>query len=75
MAQFYHKVQDVVDKRKKANKAVSTPPESLVGQLIFRDMYMAAQAALGYSFAQTCEYPNGHEAPVRLRIASVLIET
>jgi cryptochrome len=55
---FYHEVEKVVQKRRKAKKAVSEPPTSLTGQLLFRDMYFAAQAALGYSFGQT--YNNSH---------------
>ncbi|KAF2161709.1 hypothetical protein M409DRAFT_69523 [Zasmidium cellare ATCC 36951] len=55
---FYHKVQDIVDKRKKEKQSVSKMPESLNGQLAFRDMYFSAQAALGWSFAQT--YNNSH---------------
>jgi cryptochrome len=31
----------------------SQPPTSLTGQLLFRDMYFGAQAAMGYSFTQT----------------------
>jgi cryptochrome len=46
---FYWLVQDVVEKYKGA----STPPESLTGQLLFRDMYFAAQAAIGPAFTQT----------------------
>jgi cryptochrome len=52
---FYWRAQDVVDKYK--GKA-SQPPTSLTGQLLFRDMYFGAQAALGYSFGQT--YNNSH---------------
>lgn len=55
---FYHKVQDLIAKREKEKKHCSKPPESLIGQLLFRDMYFAAQAALGYSFGQT--YNNDH---------------
>ncbi|KAK1063844.1 hypothetical protein LTR74_009174 [Friedmanniomyces endolithicus] len=55
---FYHRVEDIVEKRRKEKKAVSTPPTSLTGQLLFRDMYFVAQAALGYSFGQT--YGNSH---------------
>ncbi|KAK5995718.1 Cryptochrome-2 [Cladobotryum mycophilum] len=51
---FYWSVQDVVDSY---GRASSTPPESLTGQLFFRDMYFAAQAALGQSFAQTAMNP------------------
>lgn len=52
--EFYWRVQDVVDKYK--GKA-SQPPTSLTGQLLFRDMYFGAQAALGYSFGQTVTNP------------------
>lgn len=48
--QFYHAVQDVVSSY--SGKS-SQPPVSLTGQLLFRDMYFGAQAALGYSFGQT----------------------
>ncbi|OTB08460.1 hypothetical protein M426DRAFT_7775 [Hypoxylon sp. CI-4A] len=47
---FYWSAQDLVDKY---GKGASTPPESLTGQLLFRDMYFAAQAAIGAPFAQT----------------------
>lgn len=55
---FYHRVEEIVEKRKKAKKPYSDPPTSLTGQLLFRDMYFAAQAALGWEFGQT--YGNGH---------------
>ncbi|KAK4507359.1 hypothetical protein PRZ48_001094 [Zasmidium cellare] len=55
---FYHKVEAIIEKRNKAKENVSKPPENLIGQLRFRDMYFCAQAALGYSFAQT--YNNSH---------------
>ncbi|CAD0110719.1 unnamed protein product [Aureobasidium uvarum] len=47
---FWYKVQEVLDRYK--GKA-SEPPTSLHGQLLFRDMYFGAQAAIGYPFAQT----------------------
>ncbi|KAI2639624.1 Cryptochrome/photolyase FAD-binding domain-containing protein [Hypomontagnella submonticulosa] len=47
---FYWRVQDVVEKY---GKGASSPPESLTGQLLFRDMYFAAQAAIGSPFIQT----------------------
>jgi cryptochrome len=47
-----------VEKRRKEKKPVSEPPVSMTGQLHFRDMYFAAQAALGWSFGQT--YNNSH---------------
>ncbi|KAI1457087.1 Cryptochrome/photolyase FAD-binding domain-containing protein [Annulohypoxylon moriforme] len=49
---FYWKAQDLVEKY---GKGASTPPESLTGQLLFRDMYFAAQAAIGPPFAQTLD--------------------
>lgn len=55
---FYHRVEQVTEMRRKAKKSVSVPPTSLTGQLLFRDMYFAAQAALGWSFGQT--YNNSH---------------
>ncbi|KAL7951247.1 putative photolyase class 1 [Trichoderma barbatum] len=51
---FYWRVHDVVESY---GKAASSPPESLIGQVLFRDMYFAAQAALGASFAQTATNP------------------
>lgn len=52
--EFYWRVQDVVDA---FGKGASTPPTSLTGQLLFRDMYFAAQAALGAVFHQTANNP------------------
>ncbi|KAL8636272.1 MAG: hypothetical protein Q9228_006320, partial [Teloschistes exilis] len=54
---FYHRVQEVINKPANKKRA-STIPTNLIGQLLFRDMYFGAQAALGYSFAQT--YDNSH---------------
>ncbi|KJX98642.1 dna photolyase like protein [Zymoseptoria brevis] len=74
---FYHRVQDIVEKRKKSKQPTSSPPESLVGQLLFRDMYFAAQASLGWSFGQT--YNNSHcrfipwHLPSKVNTASRLI--
>lgn len=50
---FFWDVQDVFDKRKKEKKQNAPIPTNLPGQLLFRDMYFAAQAALGYKFQQT----------------------
>jgi deoxyribodipyrimidine photolyase len=52
--EFYWRVEDVV--RAYKGKA-SQPPTSLTGQLLFRDMYFGAQAALGYAFGQTYNNP------------------
>ncbi|KAF4498497.1 cryptochrome [Fusarium agapanthi] len=51
---FYWRVREIVDSY---GKGASNPPESLIGQLLFRDMYFAAQAALGYVFSQTANNP------------------
>ena len=53
--EFYWRVSDVVENFK--GKA-SQPPTSLTGQLLFRDMYFAAQAKLGWEFGQT--FGNSH---------------
>lgn len=47
---FYHRAEEAVKKHKGGS---SQPPESLTGQLLFRDMYFAAQAALGHAMTQT----------------------
>lgn len=61
--EFYWRVQDVVSKYKgKASK----PPVSLTGQLLFRDMYFGAQAALGYAFGQTYNNPQCRFIPWHL---------
>lgn len=46
---FYWRAQDLVEKY---GKGASSPPESLTGQLLFRDMYFAAQAAIGAPFGE-----------------------
>ena len=48
--EFFWRAQDVVDAY---GKKASQPPTSLTGQLLFRDMYFGAQAALGWKFGQT----------------------
>ena len=53
---FYWRVMDVLKDYPKPKQ--STIPTNLIGQLLFRDMYFAAQASLGYSFAQT--HGNSH---------------
>ncbi|KAI0804118.1 DNA photolyase [Xylaria sp. FL0064] len=47
---FYWRAREVVEKY---GKGASIPPESLTGQLLFRDMYFAAQAAIGAPYVQT----------------------
>ena len=53
---FYWRVMDVLEKYPKGKQ--STIPTNLIGQLLFRDMYFGAQAALGFAFSQT--YDNSH---------------
>ena len=60
--EFYWRVQDIVSK----HKGASHPPASLTGQLFFRDMYFAAQAALGYQMAQTYANPQVRFVPWHL---------
>jgi cryptochrome len=61
--EFYWRAQDVVSKYK--GKA-SQPPTSLTGQLLFRDMYFGAQAALGYTFGQSYNNPQCRFIPWHL---------
>jgi len=49
---FWWDVQDVLEKRRKQNKPISGEPVNLPGQLLFRDMYFAAHAKLGFQFGQ-----------------------
>lgn len=60
---FYHRAVEACSKYK---GAASSPPESLTGQLLFRDMYFAAQAALGHAFAQTAFNPQVRFVPWHL---------
>ncbi|KAF2495633.1 DNA photolyase [Lophium mytilinum] len=62
--EFYWRVQDVVDNFK--GKA-SQPPVSLTGQLLFRDMYFAAQAKMGWKFSQTVGNDHCRFIPWHLR--------
>lgn len=62
--EFYWRAHDVIASYK-AKKA-ATIPTNLLGQLLFRDMYFGAQAALGYSFAQTRNNPNCRFIPWHL---------
>jgi cryptochrome len=61
--EFYWQVQDVVASY---GKGASSPPTSLTGQLIFRDMYFAAQAAIGAKFTQTAGNPHCRFIPWHL---------
>jgi cryptochrome len=61
--EFYWRVQDVVDNY---TGTASKPPTSLTGQILFRDMYFGAQAALGYAFGQTVGNPQCRFIPWHL---------
>lgn len=50
---FWWDVHTVMEKHRKAKKPVASVPTNLPGQLLFRDMYFAAQAPLGHRFART----------------------
>ena len=71
---FYWRAQDAVDsyekKRKEQGKGreeeASKPPESLTGQLLFRDMYFAAQAGIGEAFTRTLGNPHCRFIPWHL---------
>ncbi|KAK8171574.1 cryptochrome-2 [Phyllosticta citrichinensis] len=67
--EFYWRVQDVVDEWKKGKHKVqaSQPPTSLTGQLLFREMYFGAQAALGHPFHQTHANPSCRFIPWHLQ--------
>ncbi|KAF2224276.1 cryptochrome-2 [Elsinoe ampelina] len=60
--EFWWRVQFVLSK----SKSHSHPPVSLHGQLLFRDMYFAAQSALGYTFSQTHNNPTVRFVPWHL---------
>ncbi|KAM6478862.1 putative photolyase class 1 [Trichoderma sp. SZMC 28011] len=60
---FYWRVHEIVSSY---GKAASSPPESLIGQVLFRDMYFAAHAALGASFGQTATNPHCRFIPWHL---------
>jgi cryptochrome len=51
---LYWRSQDTLTEYvRKGGKNASSPPESMTGQLLFRDMYFAAHAAIGSPFSQT----------------------
>ncbi|KAJ5984135.1 DNA photolyase [Penicillium waksmanii] len=54
---FWWDVQDVMERRKKEKKSNASIPTNLPGQLLFREMYFAAHAAVGESFCRTYGNP------------------
>jgi len=63
---FYWRVQDTVTEYSKKGNSASNPPENLTGQLFFRDMYFAAQAAIGATFSQAAHNPHCRFIPWHL---------
>lgn len=50
---FWWDVQSVLEDRSKHKKPTASIPTNLPGQLLFRDMYFAAQAVIGHAFSRT----------------------
>ncbi|KAF3770203.1 Cryptochrome/photolyase FAD-binding domain-containing protein, partial [Cryphonectria parasitica EP155] len=61
---FYHRAVEAC--KEFGEKKASAPPESLTGQLLFRDMYFACQAALGHAMVQTMYNPQVRFVPWHL---------
>lgn len=64
---FYWEVQSIMEKRKKEKKPTGAMPMNLPGQLLFREMFFGAQAALGHTFSQTFGNKIAHFIPWRLQ--------
>ncbi|RVX70043.1 hypothetical protein B0A52_06215 [Exophiala mesophila] len=64
---FWWDVQGVLEKRRKQKKHNSDEPVNLPGQLLFRDMYFAAHAAVGFQFGQTVGNPVARFIPWHLQ--------
>lgn len=64
---FWWDVQEVFARRKRAGIRNAAEPANFPGQLLFRDMYFGAQAALGYAFAQTQGNPVARFIPWHLQ--------
>lgn len=64
---FWWDVQDVLDRRRRDKKHNSGEPVNLPGQLLFRDMYFAAHAAVGFPFGQAVGNPVARFIPWHLQ--------
>lgn len=64
---FWWDVQGVLERRKRDKKRVSDQPVNLPGQLLFRDMYFAAHAAVGLPFGQAIGNPVARFVPWHLQ--------
>lgn len=62
--EFWWRVDEAIKKFKGSGK--SSIPTNLPGQLLFRDMYFAAQAALGHTFTTTVTNPKCRFVPWHL---------
>jgi cryptochrome len=64
---FWWDVKTIMDKRREEKQATADAPTNLLGQLLFREMFFAAQAALGHTFSQTFGNKIAHFIPWRLQ--------
>ena len=64
---FFWDTVNVIEKRQRAGKHVSKQPVNIPGQLLFRDMYFAAHAAVGVQFGQTVGNPIARFVPWHLQ--------
>jgi cryptochrome len=64
---FWWDVQDVLQRRRVEKKKNSGEPVNLPGQLLFRDMYFAAHAKVGFAFGQAVGNPVARFIPWHLQ--------
>lgn len=67
VSKFWWDVKDVMAKRRKNHKPNAESPTNLLGQLLFREMFFGAQAALGHTFSQMVGNKIAHFIPWRLQ--------
>ncbi|KIW15307.1 hypothetical protein PV08_05352 [Exophiala spinifera] len=72
---FWWDVQDVLEKRKREKKHNSAEPVNLPGQLLFRDMYFAAQAKVGVAFGQVVGNPVARFIPWHLQSRYAVVKS
>lgn len=63
---FYHRAAAILAAYDRAKKPHATIPTNLLGQLLFREMYFGAQAALGHAFGQSRNNPSCRFIPWHL---------
>jgi cryptochrome len=64
---FWWEVKTIMDNRHEKKQPTADAPTNLLGQLLFREMFFAAQAALGHTFSQTFGNKIAHFIPWRLQ--------